>query len=419
VSPPRDRRPPDAALIGRATRRLGVQAAVVVAVVVVALTTIAVLVVLDSQHRAASALLNDAVARADDVQDPPEGVFLIIRRGDGQDATPGLPAAAQDTAALDAVAAGGPARSTGRVVGAVEYLVETARHEDGSIVQGFLNLAANHAERDRLIRTMLAGGVAGLLVAAVAGSWLGRRALRPLSAALALQHRFVADAGHELRTPLTLLGTRAQLLRRRARRVAARAPDGPAAADPDCAALVADADGIVADTGRLTEILEDLLLAADPAAERTHQRLDVVALCAAGVQAAAAAAAERSVALAGPHPAGAVAVAGSPVALRRALTALLDNALRHAGERVEVRVERAGREVFVEVADDGAGIGPELAARMFDRFAGVQVPSPGPRRYGLGLALVSEIAAAHGGRVELVDPGRPGGTTIRLALPAA
>jgi signal transduction histidine kinase len=417
VSRRRARRPPDAVLIGRAARRLGAQAAAVVAVVAVALTAIAVLVVLDAQHRAATALLDDAVARADDVEDPPKGVFLIIRTGAGQDATPGLPVAAEDTAALDAVAAGSALRVGERELGDVEYLVETARHPDGSTVQGVLDLAANHAERDRLIRMMLGGGAAGLLVAAAAGTWLGRRALRPLSAALALQHRFVADAGHELRTPLTLLGTRAQLLRRRARRLAARASTGPSAPDPDSAGLVAAADGIVADTNRLTEILEDLLLAADPTTERASQRLDVVALCSAGVQAAAATAAERGVALVGPGPSAPIEVSGAPVALRRALTALLDNALRHAAGRVEVRVQRVGPEVFVEVVDDGPGVGPELAGRIFDRFAGAQDPRPGPRRYGLGLALVSEIAAAHRGRVELVERGP--GTTIRLALPAA
>ena len=66
---------------------------------------------------------------------------------------------------------------------------------------------------------MLTAGAAGLVLAAAAGTWLSRRALEPLSAVLALQRRFVADAGHELRTPLTLIGTRAQLLRRRLQKV--------------------------------------------------------------------------------------------------------------------------------------------------------------------------------------------------------
>lgn len=397
------RRPPDAVLVRRAARRLGVQAAALVAVVVVALTAIAVLVVLDAQHDAARALLDAAVARADDVEDPPDGVFLVVRRGGAQAATPGLPPGAVDQAALDA---GDSTPAADRHADGVEYLVQTAHRADGSTVQGVLTLTANHAERDRLVLLMLAGGGAGLLAAAAAGTWLGRRALRPLSAALALQHRFVADAGHELRTPLTVLGTRAQLLRRRARLLAGHGPDA------DRSALVADADGLVADTDRLVEILEDLLIAADPVARRDVERFDLVALCADVVHATAAVAAQRAVLLSGPDPGRPVEVRGSPVALRRALTALLDNALRHATGRVEVGVRHAGRRVLVEVTDDGPGVAPELAGRVFDRFAGVD----GPRRHGLGLALVAEIAAAHGGRVELVGSG-PAGTTIRLTLP--
>jgi two-component system OmpR family sensor kinase len=257
-------------------------------------------------------------------------------------------------------------------------------------------------------------------MAAAAGTWLGRRALRPLSAALALQRRFVADAGHELRTPLTLLGTRAQLLRRRLRRGAIGVPtgDGTGPGDARTEALLADTDGIVRDTGRLTEILEDLLLAADPLAERPREPVDLVGLGNAAVDAAAAAAVEHGVALTGPWPAGPVVVSGSPVALRRALTALLDNALRHAVGAVQVSVGAAGREALVDVIDDGPGIDPSSAGRIFDRFATAPAPAPGPRRYGLGLALVAEIAAAHGGRVELLTRGGPG-STIRLAIPLA
>jgi signal transduction histidine kinase len=69
---------------------------------------------------------------------------------------------------------------------------------------------------------------------------------------IAMQRRFVADASHELRTPLTLLSTRAQLLSRRLR-------SDPHVTEQD----VADVEGVVADTRTLTEILDELLTAAD------------------------------------------------------------------------------------------------------------------------------------------------------------
>ena len=76
-----------------------------------------------------------------------------------------------------------------------------------------------------------------------------------------MQRRFVADASHELRTPLTLLSTRAQLLARRLRR-------RPEVTDQ----VVADVEGVVADTRMLTEILDDLLVAADTAEPRVASR---------------------------------------------------------------------------------------------------------------------------------------------------
>ncbi|MGB8995794.1 MAG: sensor histidine kinase, partial [Pseudonocardiaceae bacterium] len=108
---------------------------------------------------------------------------------------------------------------------------------------------------------------------------------------------------------------------------------------------------------------------------------------------------------------------GSPVALRRAVTALVDNAVRHAAHEVTVAVQARNGHVLVDVCDDGPGIDPELAPRLFERFvSGRPGPSQTRRRYGLGLALVSEIAAAHGGRVELLNRSEPG-AALRIQLP--
>ena len=69
------------------------------------------------------------------------------------------------------------------------------------------------AEEHRLIVAVTIAGLLGILLAALIGWVVARRAARPLGAALALQRRFVADASHELRTPLAVVHTRAQLLR--------------------------------------------------------------------------------------------------------------------------------------------------------------------------------------------------------------
>ena len=84
-------------------------------------------------------------------------------------------------------------------------------------------------------------------------------------------------------------------------------------------------------------------------------------------------------------------------------------------------MRRHGRRVDIEVSDDGPGIPTELVPRLFDRFTSVRTESPPPdgrRHYGLGLALVADVAANHQGRVAAArrHDGQPG-AVFTLTLP--
>jgi two-component system, OmpR family, sensor kinase len=246
-----------------------------------------------------------------------------------------------------------------------------------------------------------------VVLSAGIAAWLAHRALRPMREALALQRRFVSDAGHELRTPLTLLSTRVQLLARRMRGAGAGA----------LLEVEADLRGVLDDTAALTAILEDLLAAAEPGRPESRVACDLSTLVAECLHSARARADELGIALQ-LQADERVEVRATPPALRRAVTALVDNALGHARTRVSVRVQgcRGGAEVVVE--DDGPGLAPEEAARVFERFSSSRKNgSGGPRHYGLGLALVSEVAQAHGGSVTVdrADRGRGGKFVLRLA----
>jgi signal transduction histidine kinase len=101
------------------------------------------------------------------------------------------------------------------------------------------------------------------------------------------------------------------------------------------------------------------------------------------------------------------------------MTALVDNAIRHARSDVRLSVTIAGRHALVDVCDDGPGVDPEILPRLFERFASSLADQglPGDRRrYGIGLALVSEVAARHGGTVAAAASTGPG-ASIRLTLP--
>jgi signal transduction histidine kinase len=118
------------------------------------------------------------------------------------------------------------------------------------------------------------------------------------------------------------------------------------------------------------------------------------------------------------HPPGPAVVRGSPAGLRRAVTALADNAIRHAASEVLVEVTTPGASVVVQVTDDGPGIDAAMLPRVFDRFASTgEGGGVGTRRYGLGLALVSEIVNRHGGSVSASNATAGPGAVIRLELP--
>ena len=104
------------------------------------------------------------------------------------------------------------------------------------------------------------------------------------------------------------------------------------------------------------------------------------------------------------------------MALRRAIGNLIDNALRHAGEPVEIEIKQAPGSVVIEVRDRGPGIPAGEAERLKRPFTRLSAARSGPAGAGLGLAIVERIAHAHNGTLELL-PREGGGLVARLTLP--
>ena len=116
---------------------------------------------------------------------------------------------------------------------------------------------------------------------------------------------------------------------------------------------------------------------------------------------------------------GPLQVEGRPGALRRAITNLVENALRYAGDAapVEVSTRQEDGRAIIEVADRGPGIPPDQVARLKRPFTRLEGARSNAKGSGLGLAIVNRIAQSHGGSFDLL--ARPGGGLLaRISLPA-
>jgi signal transduction histidine kinase len=213
------------------------------------------------------------------------------------------------------------------------------------------------------------------------------------------QEAFLHDVTHELRTPVTIARGHLELM----------TWDHPGSPELRVA---------LDELGRIERIIDRLLLLAKTAQPDFVQPVDVelepflsdVFLRWSGI-------AERAWKLeVAPE---AASVHADPDALREALDALLENAVKYSEPQapIELCASLEGAETVLEVRDGGTGIEPEALDRIFHRFGradAARTRSPGG--VGLGLAIVAEIARAHGGECTVTSSSA--GSTFALRLPS-
>ena len=218
-------------------------------------------------------------------------------------------------------------------------------------------------------------------------------------AMLQQQRRFVADASHELRTPLTSVLANLELLAE-----SLHGDEGDAARSA------------LRSSRRMRRLVADLLLLArtDISREQPREPVDMAQVV---IEAAAELGpiSEAHEITLRTQP---LRVLGVRDDLLRLTINLVENAIRHTppGTHVAVISEPGpGQTARLTVEDDGPGVPPELAGRLFERF----VRGAGDRggSFGLGLSIVRAVAEAHGGQVALQTP-EGGGTRFVVTLPA-
>ena len=226
------------------------------------------------------------------------------------------------------------------------------------------------------------------------------RMLDRLEQARDRQRRLVSDASHELRSPVAVIRQHAEV----------------ALVHPERTTTATLAETVAAEGLRLHQLVDDLLLLAradegtlqlnrrpldvdDVVFDEVHRLRTTTVL---HVDASAVSAARAF---------------ADPAATRRIVRNVTDNAVSHARTRIGLSLTETDGVVVLHVDDDGPGIAADDRTRVFDRF--VRLDDSRARDdggAGLGLAIVTELAAAHGGDVTVADSPL-GGARVTLRLP--
>jgi signal transduction histidine kinase len=239
----------------------------------------------------------------------------------------------------------------------------------------------------------------GVLIAAFLERAIEHGELRRLNE---LKSQFAALASHELRTPVAAIYGALQTLHGRADELT-----------PEQETVLRRM--LMHQAERLYELVENLLdlsrleadaLRIEPVEIRVHERLQDIADAVAGRE-------DQTIHVSAPQQMSAVV---DPHAFERIVSNLLANALRHGAPPVTVSAARSDRELQLTIEDCGPGVAPDFVGSLFERFTrGGTASSEGA---GLGLAIASSYARAHGGGITY-ESADPHGARFRVVLPLA
>jgi len=353
-----------------------------------------------------------------------------------------------------------PVTITSAGASAVQWRAMSVRGSNGELITVAIDLSDIQSTVRSLIWLQVGIGTVVLVVLGIAGYWVVQRSLQPLgeveetAAAIAegrldsrvpqgdpgtevgqlalalngmlaqIQHavassdasaekarisedrmrRFITDASHELRTPLTTIRGFAELYRQGAAK--------------DVEMLMSR---IESESQRMGGLVEDLLLLAQLDTQRPLERtrVDLLSLASDTVHDAQSIAPARMITMDVLDGPGTPEVLGDEARIRQVLANLMANALQHTPEtaRITVRVGTVADDVVLEVADEGPGLDPVDAQRVFERFYRTDLSrTRASGGTGLGLSIVDSLVRAHGGRVSVVTT-RDRGCRFRVILP--
>jgi signal transduction histidine kinase len=282
--------------------------------------------------------------------------------------------------------------------GIPRWIVLHGRVVRGADVDAQLLLVSRDATREQLTVASLAGD-----------AQRERRAREHAQGLNRAKDEFLSLVSHELRSPLNaILGWN--------RILAVKRGD-----DPEVAAVTPRIERSAKAQLKLVNDLLDLGRIGTGKLHITPRAMKLSAVAGAAVDAARPAAAAKQLDLHTQFSSANVAVNGDPDRLLQVISNLLSNAVKFTppGGRIDVRISASDHIVELNVTDTGKGIAPELLPHVFDRFRQGEESTQRMSGLGLGLTLVREIVALHGGTVSASSEGPGRGAAFRVRLPSA
>lgn len=236
------------------------------------------------------------------------------------------------------------------------------------------------------------------------------RQVRQMEEADRRKDEFLAILAHELRNPLQPLQTSVELLRKNV-------------GQPVSGSLVEIMERRLLHINRLVDDLLDVARFTARKLELRRRLVDLRGVVDEGIASCRALLDERrhQLNVRGPEGDALPMVHGDPTRLIQVVCNLLTNAAKYTdpGGQIDVTWGLRDGEVFICVADNGRGIGPDALPTIFEMFVRERVAKDGSEGLGLGLGLARRLVELHGGTIEARSAGRGQGSSFEVRLPLA
>lgn len=276
------------------------------------------------------------------------------------------------------------------------YIYRVTDKEDGSCVAVFLNCESKRAEVISLALISLGACVAGVLLSLLLVALLSKRAIKPMMENIEQQKRFITDAGHELKTPLTVISANMDVL----------------SMDIGQNEWVQSTQKQVAN---MRKLVNELVYLSRMDEADSHLEKSVVDLSKAAQDVAAPfeGMAEFNGKNLNLNIENDIKINGDEAALRRLISTLCENAVKHAPEDSDIQIALAQSGKSVVFTTENAMKEPlseDALAHLFDRFyrADESRSKEENSGFGIGLSIARAITEKHGGSIKakIVDNNR-------------